>query len=582
MSDAESTATTLSDGAIGASHETAHGRRARGRGRGRARGSAKSRGRGRSRGSVEDFSTQVRAQLAALEPMPIMSSNNDDAGDTTATEESEETIRIQTAEKQWNAKASKKKKPTMIAEKNELQILKPLTQCDVTNVKPTTSSLGGFLSWLFDHVIFDKEIKRLTAEDDCTFTIGEFCAGMATGSICTKLISDIIFQKSGRRITFDTVLITEMCKWKMKICERVCTSCGDEPKYVARTQEEADEAHPTPVDFAIAAIECDDISSMSTTPKSVLDAGGRSGASFLEFVNYLQKVVPKPKVIMLECVSNLMKHRQSVGEKGTLVVAEKLAALGYIGSWRILNSVFFYVPQSRTRVYGCFLHLPSYDEPAKSQGHDLVELIWKFVSRCQLSTPESLEALLLRSGLLDGDHQASKKCKVHCSDTSSHEPKWKKEHEEFRNNHRMESNGKLSDVACQILSDVESSSLPLAPREAELSALLATKTMQESPGCQIMVGDIGNSIRFCKFRAQIHPCFLPSEKYLYVINGKAFLNTHSAHVPFALQSFGKKEVEKMGLEAVTLKQARDLCGNSFTGNVAASLILAILIEYLRR
>ena len=40
-------------------------------------------------------------------------------------------------------------------------------------------------------------------------------------------------------------------------------------------------------ELCIVAIECDDISQLSTTPRGVLDEGGRSGRSFCQFMRWL-------------------------------------------------------------------------------------------------------------------------------------------------------------------------------------------------------------------------------------------------------------------------------------------------------
>lgn len=550
--------------------------RPKGRGKGRRqtghmpKSSAKAKAAKSSKSLKAQMSQMKKQSCQSLKPSFVP----EDQCDSTETSESEESKRIQMAEKAWNTKKSGNK----IMERSDDDIQNLTFDC-INQGRPKTSSLGDVVSWLLENVVTQDEMQRVTdASEGFTCKIGEFCAGMATGSFCSKIISDVIFQMCGNRISLDTVLVSEMVKWKMDVCKTVCHACGDTPKFICRTGDEAKEAIPVTCQWVVAAIECDDISSCSTTPKSVLDESGKSGRSFIELLQYIEKVSPRPKVIMLECVSGLMKNRQSVGEKGTQVVTEKLEMLGYVGSWRMLNSLHFFVPHSRTRAYGCFLYVSSFDDALKLQSMTMLEAIWKFVGRCQSNSPESLETLLLRSGLMDSSNVEAKKRKT-LPNPSTVDSKWKKEHADFREKHHLQSDDNLSDVAKQILLDVGSFVLPLTPREAELSALGVTKTLLENPGCRVMVGDIGNSIRFCKFRHQVHPCLLPSEKYLYVLNGKAVLNNHSSLVPFALQSFGKNEVLKMGLEDLPLKQARDLCGNSFTGSVAASLMLAILIEY---
>ena len=63
-------------------------------------------------------------------------------------------------------------------------------------------------------------------------------------------------------------------------------------------------------DICVSAIECDDISMCSGTPKSVLDRSGKSGASFCEFVDFLRNLPfqQRPKfLVVVECVASLEK-----------------------------------------------------------------------------------------------------------------------------------------------------------------------------------------------------------------------------------------------------------------------------------
>ena len=91
------------------------------------------------------------------------------------------------------------------------------------------------------------------------------------------------------------------------------------------------------VSLAIAAIECDDISAMSSTPKSVVDETGKSGQSLLEFMDWLdsQEFSKRPQILIMECVASLMKVRSVVSEKGTAVVSQLLAErnVRYSSSW---------------------------------------------------------------------------------------------------------------------------------------------------------------------------------------------------------------------------------------------------------
>ena len=108
-------------------------------------------------------------------------------------------------------------------------------------------------------------------------------------------------------------------------------------------------------DILFMGIVCVDISQCSSTPKSLTDPKGSSGASWMEFLAYLDKLSleDRPKAIVLECVANLGNNRQIQGrtEKGTTLVVDALKERGYIGEWKRISATHFGLPQRRPRVW---------------------------------------------------------------------------------------------------------------------------------------------------------------------------------------------------------------------------------------
>ena len=136
--------------------------------------------------------------------------------------------------------------------------------------------------------------------------------------------------------------------------------------------------------LAIVGVECDDISNQTSAPKSILDAKGHSGSSFLQFHEFIQRLEwsQRPLGIMWECVKNLDAHRKSVNEKGTEVIKDLMRKQGYVSSFQaafpeafvqqveacstlflerpaleVVNAKHFALPQSRNRVYGISLKM---------------------------------------------------------------------------------------------------------------------------------------------------------------------------------------------------------------------------------
>ena len=114
-------------------------------------------------------------------------------------------------------------------------------------------------------------------------------------------------------------------------------------------------------DLLFMGIVWTDISSCSSTPKSLNDPLGSIGASRLAFLAYLDKlrVESRPKVIVLECVANLGANRAIKGrtEKGAALVVDTLRERGYAGEWRKITATRFCLPQRRPRAWGPFIKL---------------------------------------------------------------------------------------------------------------------------------------------------------------------------------------------------------------------------------
>lgn len=89
---------------------------------------------------------------------------------------------------------------------------------------------------------------------------------------------------------------------------------------------------------------CQDISLARMGPRSGLN-GNQSGL-FFEFARLLE--ARRPKAVVLENVAGLLSSNQ--GRDFGLVI-RTLADLGYGVAWRVLDSRYFGVPQSRTRVF---------------------------------------------------------------------------------------------------------------------------------------------------------------------------------------------------------------------------------------
>lgn len=156
--------------------------------------------------------------------------------------------------------------------------------------------------------------------------------------------------------------------------------------------------------------------------------------------------------------------------------------------------------------------------------------------------------------------------------------KWKDYHSKFV---KVNGLGK-SDLEHPFASIIkeQGGSIGLTEREIDASilaiALMAKKTTSLG---SLLVAPVGDSLQFIKFRSQVHPCVLPSKKFLYLTRDKASVNK-SPVLPFLLQGLSKEELDLCGLgKDIPFKHAQDLAGNAFTANVFASILFSILLHY---
>ncbi|CAE7217836.1 unnamed protein product [Symbiodinium sp. CCMP2592] len=224
--------------------------------------------------------------------------------------------------------------------------------------------------------------------------------------------------------------------------------------------------------LAIVGVECDDISCQTSSPKSILDAKGHSGSSFLQFLEFIQRLEwsQRPVGIMWECVKNLDAHRKTVNEKGTEVIKDLMRKQGYVSSFQVVNSKHFALPHSRNRVYGISLKLDLAAPGAEQKAGEKLSSAWFVVPS-------------------------------------------------------------------------------------------------------------GDTLQRHKWRT-VHPCLLPQKRFLYLDENGLHLNKSPTFV-MSLQGLSSRELKAAGLTDLTVKQAQELAGNGFTANVAASVLVSILVHILQ-
>lgn len=101
------------------------------------------------------------------------------------------------------------------------------------------------------------------------------------------------------------------------------------------------------VDVWCGGFPCQDISVARGASQRLGLSGARSGL-FFRYAELIKEC--QPRVVIIENVEGLFNSNNG-RDFGTIL--QTMTALGYAVSWRLLNSRYFGVPQSRTRVYMC-------------------------------------------------------------------------------------------------------------------------------------------------------------------------------------------------------------------------------------
>ncbi len=111
---------------------------------------------------------------------------------------------------------------------------------------------------------------------------------------------------------------------------------------------EVNAADIPPSEVWVGGFPCQDVSVARGTERKGLK--GRHSSLFYEFSRLVEE--GRPRVLLLENVPGLLS---SHGGKDFAIILSTLAELGYGLGWRVLNSRYFGVPQSRRRVFvvGC-------------------------------------------------------------------------------------------------------------------------------------------------------------------------------------------------------------------------------------
>ncbi len=442
---------------------------------------------------------------------------------------------------------------------------------------PNTSGVFDYATWLVARLT---EEQRLTLTR--TFTWMDLCAGLGTPFICYEALRRAL-QLYGLQPAGECTAMTEMSKDRREALRRrsrqVAASCppifeSNSSLTSAMPKDDQGTFQDVPhADILFLGIVCVDISSCTTTPKSLNDASGATGKCWLAFLEYLDRLSleRRPNALVLECVGNLGHNRSLQGqvEKGTLLIIEALRERGYVGQWRRVSATNFFLPQRRPRVWALFLKVRGGIGPKATRDRERdLGTAFDFILSSQTSSHESLKPILERTRVPYA-HQPRKLTRGRQTWKNTQGPKFQCKHglsdEEVRNG---------QDEFAQATLEV------LLPRQqaAVWLELCRLRKRGQVPNWKegVLVSDCGSSVGWLSVAKDMFPCLRPGNSYLVLEHGRPKL----AHGPLclALQGIGTDEAEAFGLLLEEDGFLRRLAGNAFCANICLAFLVAALLS----
>ena len=325
-------------------------------------------------------------------------------------------------------------------------------------------------------------------------------------------------------------------------------------------------------------IVCVDLSTLSSTRRTLTDPSGKSSQSWCEMRAALEAIPfdERPKLIALECVQGMCQQRsvdvQSNVSSSSKTVSDALEQLGYVGEWQPRTQPWkFYLPQSRSRAYGLFLKVTTLSDQARHLRRKDVNHAMELLLRMQLPTTESLQVILQRSQVPLTPKGRGRG--VGKEEAKMQGRKWPGQHERAASKI-----GLTLEEACPPLNFVEQVGPLLGPREIEslwikLAAMSKKGAGNWSHG--LLVCPARFTVRFGTLSVGKFPCVTPGMRYLILEDGIARLA--SCFDLLAVQGIQSKEVSFMRLGSADHNLLYRFAGNAFAANVVAAFLIAGLV-----
>jgi len=314
------------------------------------------------------------------------------------------------------------------------------------------------------------------------------------------------------------------------------------------------------LDIYVAGFPCKDFSTLNRFRPALL---GPHACIFRGVVGYIERF--RPRAYVLENVDGLTKTLRGASAPIFEVMRTLRAIRGYeVRGWKV-NTLDFYLPQNRKRVYivGVNKDKVHLRKPLKDWGKVLKKL-------------ESRASVGVQRFLLDDDHPQVKGQRERLASglgrsTASRTCKWIEKHRILR-----AKLGLSEDSVHPYLSADRGWMSLLPPRTLETLALTSVKVQQisggHSPETTHYVGEISQGFDYVSILDDISPCVAPLSR-LWIFNRYRWA---VGLEKFALQGFPCDELDVTGLSE---SEINALAGNSMSLPVVGAF-LALLLAFV--
>lgn len=183
---------------------------------------------------------------------------------------------------------------------------------------------------VFSNINIDENKSYIQLRNTKTFRLNSFFAGIGG--------FDIGFERHG----FLTQYLCEINPFCNEVLEKHWPSVNRATDICAINPDDIPDA-----DVWCGGFPCQDISVARGSSKRLGLEGSRSGL-FYQYARLIE--IKQPQVVIIENVEGLFNSNEG---RDFGVILQCMNSLGYAVAWRLLNSRYFGVPQSRPRVYLC-------------------------------------------------------------------------------------------------------------------------------------------------------------------------------------------------------------------------------------